>query len=100
MITMNAIQWPKKWIPGETDNFVSNEVIVMSTIAPLESLSLEKTAQKHQVTYLEAPVSGSLGAAKAGVLLILAAGNEQVITQLKPVLAHLGSQIFYLGKIG
>ncbi|GAA9989070.1 hypothetical protein VN1001_14710 [Helicobacter pylori] len=28
MIMMNAIQWPKKWIPGETDNFVSNEVIV------------------------------------------------------------------------
>ncbi len=28
MITMNAIQWPKKWIPGETDNFVSNKVIV------------------------------------------------------------------------
>ncbi len=28
MITMNAISWPKKWIPGETDNFVSNEVIV------------------------------------------------------------------------
>ncbi len=28
MITMNAIQWPEKWIPGETDNFVSNEVIV------------------------------------------------------------------------
>ncbi len=26
MITMNAIQWPEKWIPGETDNFVSNEV--------------------------------------------------------------------------
>ncbi len=28
MITMDAIQWPEKWIPGETDNFVSNEVIV------------------------------------------------------------------------
>lgn len=28
MITMNAIQLPKKWILGETDNFVSNEVIV------------------------------------------------------------------------
>ncbi|MGL2833852.1 NAD-binding protein [Helicobacter pylori] len=28
MITMNTIQWPKKWVPGETDNFVSNEVIV------------------------------------------------------------------------
>ncbi len=28
MTTVNAIQWPEKWIPGETDNFVSNEVIV------------------------------------------------------------------------
>ncbi|GAA7280428.1 hypothetical protein HpCK40_13830 [Helicobacter pylori] len=28
MTTMNAVSWPKKWIPGETDNFVSNEVIV------------------------------------------------------------------------
>ncbi|WP_101016439.1 polyketide cyclase [Helicobacter pylori] len=28
MTMMNAISWPKKWIPGETDNFVSNEVIV------------------------------------------------------------------------
>ncbi|PUD49291.1 hypothetical protein C2R66_08075 [Helicobacter pylori] len=28
MTTVNAIRWPKKWVPGETDNFVSNEVIV------------------------------------------------------------------------
>ncbi|EJC50544.1 hypothetical protein HPHPP30_1263 [Helicobacter pylori Hp P-30] len=28
MTTVNAIQWPKKWILGETDNFVSNEVTV------------------------------------------------------------------------
>ncbi|WP_367749987.1 NAD(P)-dependent oxidoreductase [Helicobacter pylori] len=58
MITMNAIQWPKKWIPGETDNFVSNEVIVKGL------------------------------------------DFKEVVAQLKPVLAHLGSQTFYLGKIG
>ncbi|RKV21785.1 hydroxyacid dehydrogenase [Helicobacter pylori] len=80
---------------------MSEKIVVnMSTIAPLESLSLEKTAQKHQVTYLEAPVSGSVGVAKAGALLILAAGEKEVITQLKPIFAHLGSQTFYLGKIG
>ncbi len=28
MTTVNAIQWSKKWILGETDSFVSNEVIV------------------------------------------------------------------------
>ncbi|MCQ2918536.1 NAD(P)-dependent oxidoreductase [Helicobacter pylori] len=92
---IDAVLVPEFW-----EQMSEKIVVNMSTIAPLESLSLEKTAQKHQVTYLEAPVSGSLGAAKAGALLILAAGDEEVITQLKPVLVHLGSQIFYLGKIG
>ncbi len=44
MITTNAIQWPKKWIPGETDNFVSNEVIV-------KGLDFNKVVQ-HLVAYL------------------------------------------------
>ncbi|MDU6270344.1 MAG: SRPBCC domain-containing protein, partial [Veillonella sp.] len=26
--TMNAINWPKEYLPGLTDNYVSNEVIV------------------------------------------------------------------------
>ncbi|GAA7466230.1 NAD(P)-dependent oxidoreductase [Helicobacter pylori] len=92
---IDAVLAPKFW-----EQMSEKIVVNMSTIAPLESLALEKIAQKHQVTYLEAPVSGSVGTAKAGALLILAAGDEEVITQLKPVLVHLGSQIFYLGKIG
>ncbi len=92
---IDAVLVPEFW-----EQMSEKIVVNMSTIAPLESLALEKTAQKHQVTYLEAPVSGSLGAAKAGALLILAAGEKEVITQLKPVFVHLGSQIFYLGKIG
>ncbi|GAA7926336.1 NAD(P)-dependent oxidoreductase [Helicobacter pylori] len=94
-VAIDAVLVPEFW-----EQMSKKIVVNMSTIAPLESLSLEKIAQKHQVTYLEVPVSGSVGAAKAGALLILAAGDEEVITQLKPVLAHLGSQIFYLGKIG
>ncbi|NHB24580.1 NAD(P)-dependent oxidoreductase [Helicobacter pylori] len=92
---IDAVLAPKFW-----EQMSKKIVVNMSTIAPLESLSLEKIAQKHQATYLEAPVSGSVGAAKAGALLILAAGDEEVVTQLKPVLVHLGSQTFYLGKIG
>ncbi|MFP6254955.1 NAD(P)-dependent oxidoreductase [Helicobacter pylori] len=94
-VAIDAVLVPEFW-----EQMSKKIVVNMSTIAPLESLSLEKIAQKHQVTYLEAPVSGSVGAAKAGALLILAAGDEEVITQLKPVLVHLGSQTFYLGKIG
>ncbi|GAA7225110.1 NAD(P)-dependent oxidoreductase [Helicobacter pylori] len=92
---IDAVLVPKFW-----EQMSEKIVVNMSTIAPLESLSLEKTAQKHQVTYLEAPVSGSVGAAKAGALLILAAGKKEVVAQLKPVFAHLGSQTFYLGKVG
>ncbi|OPG46904.1 NAD(P)-dependent oxidoreductase [Helicobacter pylori] len=92
---IDAVLAPEFW-----EQMSKKIVVNMSTIAPLESLSLEKIAQKHQATYLEAPVSGSVGAAKAGALLILAAGDEEVISKLKPVFAHLGSQTFYLGKIG
>ncbi|WP_033788429.1 NAD(P)-dependent oxidoreductase [Helicobacter pylori] len=92
---IDAVLVPEFW-----EQMSKKIVVNMSTIAPLESLALEKIAQKHQATYLEAPVSGSVGAAKAGALLILAAGDEEVVTQLKPVLAYLGSQTFYLGKIG
>ncbi|GAA8619817.1 NAD(P)-dependent oxidoreductase [Helicobacter pylori] len=92
---IDAVLVPKFW-----EQMSEKIVVNMSTIAPLESLALEKIAQKHQVTYLEAPVSGSVGAAKAGALLILAAGEKEVVTQLKPVFAHLGSQTFYLGKVG
>ncbi|MFD6529957.1 SRPBCC domain-containing protein [Streptomyces sp. NPDC060184] len=28
MTTQNAIDWPEKYLPGTTDNFVSNEVVV------------------------------------------------------------------------
>ncbi|RVY37341.1 NAD(P)-dependent oxidoreductase [Helicobacter pylori] len=92
---IDAVLVPEFW-----EQMSEKIVVNMSTIAPLESLSLEEIAQKHQVTYLEAPVSGSVGAAKAGALLILAAGEEEMVTQLKPVFAHLGSQTFYLGKVG
>ncbi len=92
---IDAVLAPEFW-----EQMSKKIVVNMSTIAPLESLALEKIAQKHQATYLEAPVSGSVGAAKAGALLVLAAGDEEVVTQLKPVLAHLGSQTFYLGKVG
>ncbi len=43
MITMNAIQWSEKWIPGEADNFVSNGVIV-------KGLDFKKVVQ-HLVAY-------------------------------------------------
>ncbi|WP_033760265.1 NAD(P)-dependent oxidoreductase [Helicobacter pylori] len=92
---IDAVLAPKFW-----EQMSKKIVVNMSTIAPLESLALEKIAQKHQVTYLEAPVSGSVGAAKTGALLILAAGEEEVVSKLKPVLVHLGSQTFYLGKVG
>ncbi|MFU0761908.1 hypothetical protein [Staphylococcus pasteuri] len=25
---LNEIKWPEKWLPGTTDNFASNEIIV------------------------------------------------------------------------
>ena len=49
----------------------------MSTISPTESKAVGKLVIENDGKYIEAPpVSGSVGAATAGVLLILVGGNE------------------------
>ncbi|WP_162967744.1 hypothetical protein [Helicobacter pylori] len=45
MTTMDAISWPKKWILGEIDNFVSNEVVIV------KGLDFKKVV-RHLVAYL------------------------------------------------
>lgn len=81
-------------------NMSGKIVINMSTISPSESIEINEKAKQYNVTYIEAPVSGSVGAAKAGVLLILTAGNHFIVSKLSNVFQHLGSRTFYLGEIG
>jgi 3-hydroxyisobutyrate dehydrogenase len=49
--------------------------------------------------FVDAPVSGGPGAAKAGTLAIMAGGADAAITQIMPVMRNLGSMT-HMGPVG
>lgn len=48
--------------------------------------------------YLEAPVLGSIIPASQGALTVLVSGNQHGFEQVRPLLADIGKQIFYLAQ--
>lgn len=65
-------------------------VIQMSTIAPREVRALAGRLPEG-VDLVDAPVAGSTGAAEAGALLVLAAGQDAPLKRVIPVLGALGT---------
>lgn len=76
------------------------KIVNVSTISPTESKALGKLVIENNGKYIEAPVSGSVGAATAGVLLILAGGNEADTKDLYSIFDILGSKTYYFGELG
>jgi 3-hydroxyisobutyrate dehydrogenase len=68
-----------------------------STIGPRDAQSLSDLARAHGVAYLDAPVSGSTGPARAGKLIWLVSGTEEAVELASPTLVHLGSAVEHLG---
>lgn len=62
--TQNAINWPEKYLPGTTDNFVTNEVIVKdisaATIWSYLSDISKWTSYYHNCTSITQPSSGPI----------------------------------------
>jgi 3-hydroxyisobutyrate dehydrogenase len=52
--------------------------------------------RKHDATYLECPVLGSVVPASQGKLTVLVSGDEKAYVSVKPLLSLIGSTLFYL----
>jgi 3-hydroxyisobutyrate dehydrogenase len=74
--------------------------VQMATIGTEWTARLADSAARHGVTFVDAPVSGSQGPARAGQLIILASGPDQVRDVLDPVFAALGKATAWLGPAG
>jgi 3-hydroxyisobutyrate dehydrogenase len=68
-----------------------------STIGPESARTLSELADKHDVAYLDAPVSGSTGPARNGKLVWLVAGRQDAFERAEPTLRQLGSAVEHLG---
>jgi len=73
-------------------------VVQMSTIGPDEVRGIEARLPE-TVSFLDAPVAGSVDAAEAGTLTILAGGPPDVLELAAPVLRDLGT-IRHCGTVG
>jgi 3-hydroxyisobutyrate dehydrogenase len=69
-------------------------------VAATERLAARATAERPDVVFVDAPVSGTRGPAEAGKLLILASGPEAARPVLEPVFAALGQRTKWLGAVG
>jgi len=75
-------------------------IINMSTVSPETSLYLSEISSKHNLEFLEAPVSGSVKPAQDGTLIILVGGTVENYNKAKPMFDVLGKVSHHLGAIG
>lgn len=79
--------------PGST-------LIDMSTISPDVSRRIAAHIEKLGSNMLDAPVSGSVGAAASATLTIQVGGKREVFEAQREILSTLGKNIFYIGPNG
>ncbi len=72
--------------------------IGMASLSPAESDVLEARFSAVGVGYLAAPVLGRPSVAAEGGLNILAAGAEDTVAQVRPILEAMGKRIWNLGE--
>ncbi|XP_034258112.1 3-hydroxyisobutyrate dehydrogenase, mitochondrial [Pantherophis guttatus] len=75
-------------------------LIDSSTIDPEVSKELAKEAEKMGAVFMDAPVSGGVGAARAGNLTFMVGGVEQEFDAAKELLTCMGSNVVYCGEVG
>ena len=72
----------------------------MSSIGADWTNRLSELAAHSGVLFVDAPVSGSVGPAEAGTLLVLAGGPIEARDQVAPVLDAMSRQTVWLGPVG
>jgi 3-hydroxyisobutyrate dehydrogenase-like beta-hydroxyacid dehydrogenase len=72
----------------------------MGTSGPFAIAALAREVAAAGGFLIDAPVSGSTPAAKAGKLTILAGGEESAIARVRPIFDAVGSTTHHLGPVG
>ena len=75
-------------------------VIDMSTVRPETEIDLAGKVRAKGAGFVECPVGGTVGPARQGKLIGLAAGEEQDFARAKPILEQLCRRLEYVGAVG
>lgn len=75
-------------------------IINMSTVSPSYTRNLKKCLEPSNISFIDAPVSGSKKPAIEGSLIILAGGEADQINGLEPLFLTMGKKVIYCGEAG
>jgi 3-hydroxyisobutyrate dehydrogenase len=75
-------------------------IVDMSSSEPLRTRELGAAAAERGVSFVDAPVSGGVGAAVKGTLTIMVGGDAAAVEVVRPVLEVMGSRVVAVGGIG
>lgn len=79
---------------------LAGKIMVDHSTTELEATKrIAASLDQRGMMFVDAPVSGGPGAAKAGTLAIMAGGADAAITQIMPVMRNLGSMT-HMGPVG
>eukprot|EP01083_Nonionella_stella_P224647 799519_1 len=75
----------------------SNAILIdSSTVNYLTSRNLASEIPCN-IGFIDAPVSGGIGAAEAGILTFMCGGKENIFNVCKPILSTMGKNVFHCG---
>jgi len=72
----------------------------MSTIDPGTSQRVAAQLKQRGLRFLDAPVSGGVGGATAGILAVMVGGDAGDLEEARPALAAMSSNIIHVGDVG
>jgi 2-hydroxymethylglutarate dehydrogenase len=75
-------------------------IMDMSSVAPSTTKAMAKAAEKYNIRYMDAPVSGGVAGASAGTLTIMTGCDQETFDKVSPVLNILGKNIYHVGEAG
>jgi 2-hydroxy-3-oxopropionate reductase len=81
-------------------NNLPRVIIDHSTIAPASAIQLSEKAMKLGITYIDAPVTGSVPGAINGTLNVFAGGDATVLSALQPVFDAYTARVTHMGASG
>ncbi|MFZ5493273.1 MAG: NAD(P)-dependent oxidoreductase [Pseudomonadota bacterium] len=75
-------------------------IVDCSTISPLLAGELATDAARHDIGFLDAPLSGAGSGAQAATLSIMVGGEAALFERVRPLFELMGRHVFHLGPVG
>lgn len=86
---------------GLVNHLNKGALVIDSSTIDVESVKQVGTVLSEAgIGFIDAPVSGGVGGAKAGTLSFMVGGSKEAFSKAESFLAHMGKNLFHAGDLG